>query len=96
MDKDTNLPFDDSLRKKTLGFKRFYYINPNGISKYRNFLDLCEMLRSFWDIEVYGLGLPEVNTDPLKPAVRQRCEQSGVEFFRTALLAGSTSSLPAS
>ena len=28
----TNLPFGDPLRKKTQGFKRFYYIIPNGIS----------------------------------------------------------------
>ena len=54
------------------------------------------MLRSFGDIEVDGLGLPEIKLDLLKLAVRQRCKQIWVEYFGTALLAGSTSSLPAS
>ena len=50
-----------------------------GISEYRDFLDLCEMLRSFRDIEVDGLGLPEINLDLLKPAVRQRCKRIWVD-----------------
>jgi hypothetical protein len=52
-----NVPYGDILRNKTPGFTRLYYINPNGISTQRDFLDLCEMLRSFRDIEVDGLGL---------------------------------------
>ena len=53
------------------------------------------MIQSFRDIEIDGLGLPEINLDLLNPAVRQQCERIWVEFFGTAPLAGSTSNLPA-
>ena len=60
IDTATNLPFGNPLRKKTKGLKRLYYnINPNGISEYRDFLDLCEMLQSFRDIKSTASGPTE-------------------------------------
>jgi hypothetical protein len=95
MDKDSNIPYGDSLRKKTPGFSRVYYINPHGISAYRDFLDLCEMLQSFKEVEVDALCFPEINLDLLKPDVRKRCEDIWNDFFGTSLLVGSTSNLHA-
>jgi hypothetical protein len=91
-----NAPYGDHRRKKTTGFNRFYYIYPNGISYYCDFLDFCEILRSLRDIEVDVFGLPEIHLDLMKPDIHQKCESIVQDFFGTSILAGSTSSLRSS
>jgi hypothetical protein len=74
-DINSNATHGDPHRKKTPGFDRFCFINPNGISHCRDFLDFCKTLQSLLAIDVGVFGLPEINLDLLKPEVRQRCGQ---------------------
>jgi hypothetical protein len=90
---DNNEPHGDTMREKEEGLSRFYWINPNGISYQRGLLDFQEILQSLRDNHIDGYGLPEINLDGLQPEIRKLLEDIAQEFYGTAILALSTSSL---
>jgi glutathione peroxidase-family protein len=79
------------MEKKQAGLTRFYFINTNGISHYRELLDLYEILQSIRDNEIDVFGFSETNLDSRQPHVRKQLEDICQEFYGTSVLALSSS-----
>jgi hypothetical protein len=79
------------MEKKQAGLTRFYFINTNGISHYRELLDFYEILQSIRDNEIDVFGFSETNLDSRQPHVRKQLEDICQEFYGTSILALSSS-----
>jgi hypothetical protein len=95
IDPDTNQAYGDVMHQKQKGLSRFYFINPNGISHQRGFLDFYEILQSLKDNEIDVFGLSKTNLDVRQPEVRKQIEEITQAFYGTSLLASSTSKVSA-
>jgi hypothetical protein len=63
IDPDENAAYGDNMEQKQAGLTRFYFINTNGISHYRELLDFYKILQSMRDNEIDVFGFSETNLD---------------------------------
>jgi hypothetical protein len=93
IDPDNNQAYGDVMHQNQTGLSRFYFINPNGISHHRGFLDFYEILQSLKDNEIDVFGFSETNLDVRQPEVRKQIEEITPAFYGTSLLASSRSKI---
>jgi hypothetical protein len=93
IERGPNTPYGDSIDEKLETLCRLYFVKVNDISSANEFLAFQEALNSLQASGVDIFGLAETYLDWLRHVIRDKCGKICRDFYSTALLATSTSSL---